>query len=76
MNDKPEWKDAPYWAQWLAADLTINAARPERWVWFELKPYYHGCGWMCEGGQGKWLQTESEVPLLFDAKNSLEARPK
>lgn len=29
---KPDWKDAPKWAQWLAMD------KNGLWVWFENKP--------------------------------------
>ena len=30
---KPDWKDAPKWAKWLAQDRCYNA-----WHWFEYKP--------------------------------------
>lgn len=77
MSNKPSWSTAPEWANWLAADLTIDAGRPEAWVWFENKPIYNGCGWMFADGDrhGRWLQTSHKIPLLFDAKNSLEPRP-
>lgn len=29
---KPDWKDAPEWAQWLAMD------KNGQWYWYELKP--------------------------------------
>ena len=29
---KPDWKDAPEWAQWLAMD------RDGKWTWFEDEP--------------------------------------
>ena len=32
MNNKPDWKDAPAWAQWLACDYDGN------WYWYEEKP--------------------------------------
>lgn len=75
MNNKPSWNTAPEWANWLAADLTVDAGRAEAWVWFENRPIYKGCGWMFTESKGRWLQTDCKVPLLFDAKNSLEARP-
>lgn len=31
---KPDWKDAPEWANWLAMD------DDGEWWWFELKPTY------------------------------------
>lgn len=36
---KPDWKDAPEWAQWLAMD------GDGCWFWFEAKPLlaYPGC---------------------------------
>lgn len=72
---KPEWKDAPEWAQYLAADLTTEASHPECWVWFEDLPVWSGCGWLCGESHSKWLQTKYQVPLLFDAEHSLEKRP-
>ena len=38
MN-KPEWKDAPDWAQWLAMDANGD------WYWYELEPDYNGEEW-------------------------------
>lgn len=29
---KPDWKDAPEWANWLAQDLT------GAWYWYERRP--------------------------------------
>lgn len=31
---KPDWKDAPEWAQWLAMD------GDGYWCWFQSRPYY------------------------------------
>ena len=31
---KPDWKDAPEWAMWLAAD-------DDGWTWFEKEPVVH-----------------------------------
>lgn len=31
---KPDWKDAPEWAQWLAMD------GDGRWVWYDRKPFF------------------------------------
>lgn len=72
---KPDWKDAPEWAMYLAADLTTDLASPEFWVWFESMPTWSGCGWLCGERRSKWEQTDFQVPLLFDAKHSLERRP-
>ena len=32
MNNKPDWKDAPEWAQWLTHDLEWD------WRWWEFEP--------------------------------------
>lgn len=56
---KPDWKDAPEWADWLAMD-SDNA-----WFWHELKPVYKGNHWGSEGrvemaGELKWGETLEE----------------
>ena len=32
VMNKPDWKDAPGWAEWLAQD------KSGKWYWFEQKP--------------------------------------
>lgn len=39
MN-KPDWKDAPEWAQWLAMDECGT------WCWFAGEPNQMSCLWM------------------------------
>lgn len=69
MN-KPDWKDAPEWANWLAQDEVANG---ECWVWFEDKPYFNNGCWMPSSAK-KWLQTN--IPsTIEDAENTLEPRP-
>jgi len=43
---KPDWKDAPEWAQWLACDEDGN------WYWYEEKPdcVNDECGWSTRVG--------------------------
>lgn len=72
---KPDWKIAPHWANWLAADTTTDPAKPEYWVWFEDEPVWSGGGWLLGEGGGKWDQTAHVVPVGYDTPNSLERRP-
>ena len=67
---KPDWKDAPPWAQWLAMD---NQGGPE-WYWYELKPELKNNFWM-QSVSGK-----VKCALITDGcaenwKDSLERRP-
>lgn len=68
MNGKPEWKDAPEWAQWLAMD------RDGSWYWFELRPYNATCTW--QPGVGR-LSTAGDQPPCrdLDWRETLEERP-
>lgn len=61
---KPDWKDAPAWANWLAMDAD------ERWHWFEYMPKLIGGVWETPSGKIKF------VLIKFEAcKTSLEQRP-
>lgn len=70
---KPDWKDAPHWANWLAQDEP-GVNRDHYWVWFECQPSKMSNGWIDRSNNGKWLQTEC-VALVSDWKKTLEARP-
>lgn len=61
---KPDWKDAPERANYLAQDLD------GRWYWFELEPYaYAGKLWATYGAS--W-----EAPVKNENwQQSLERRP-
>jgi hypothetical protein len=72
---KPEWKDAPKWAKWLAADETSHESRQEFWVFFETKPVFKSGGWLVNKIGGKWFQTKCATEIGCDAENSLEPRP-
>ena len=41
---KPDWKDAPKWANWLAMD------EDHEWFWFENKPVLERGIWRRDGG--------------------------
>ena len=69
---KPEWKDAPEWANWLAQD------RDGWWSWWNVAPL------ACERGecwnQGKpmedWEYLDIHVSEVFgDWQDNLEERP-
>lgn len=71
---KPDWKDAPYWANWLAMD------RDGWWTWFSSKPY------LSPNGTGRWLtddaydlcdipESSSRIKAAKTYKSSTEKRP-
>ena len=64
---KPDWKDAPYWAGWLAQDWS------GRWYWYETRPRSYSIRW----GRGDEFMLASYGPGLTNEKwrESLERRP-
>jgi hypothetical protein len=61
---KPDWKDAPEWAQYLAMDESGS------WWWFEYEPMQAKRIW----GMGAGFRCERAVAHV-DWKNTLEKRP-
>ena len=65
-NGEPSWKDAPYWAEWLAQDSDGE------WYWFDCKP---------DGKEGVWAMTGDVVSkagytkVYRDWSSTLERRP-
>jgi hypothetical protein len=63
---KPDWKDAPPWANWLAMDDGGT------WFWYELEP-----AWSYSSGE--WFRRESRGRFKeaggSQADSTLEARP-
>lgn len=60
---KPDWKDAPEWAQWLARDDDGD------YWWFESKP---------STGRSIWLEGPGRVELAYSPvywRDSLQGRP-
>lgn len=62
---KPDWKDAPEWAEWLAMDADGE------WYWYSKKPfcYVEYCGWGSDGrtelagvSEPTWTQTRTQRP--------------
>jgi hypothetical protein len=44
---KPDWKDAPEWANWLAQD------KDGHWYWFEKLPWLDGGFWVCDASRSR-----------------------
>ncbi len=64
---KPNWDDAPGWAQYLAMD-------PEGWYWFEHQPRIAGNCWDSATGQiAEALYQPSEESINW--KQTLETMP-
>lgn len=63
---KPDWKDAPEWAQWLAMDE--NGV----WYWYACQPEFIGDDWACGHGDSR---SQCASDIIFDAADSLERRP-
>lgn len=63
FSGKPDWKDAPEWANWLAQD------RGSGWFWYEYKPYANKECWLAD--KGRQLLNYAECWLY-----TLESRPK
>lgn len=60
---KPDWKDAPEWAQWLAMD------GDGVWYWHQCQPEW-------EDSLGEWRSGETiESAAFFRPTDSLESRP-
>jgi hypothetical protein len=46
---KPDWKDAPSWANWLVKYPIYG------WAWFEYEPQQIGSMWYSDGGQYQFV---------------------
>ena len=81
---KPDWKDAPKWAKWLAQN------DDGQWYWFENKPTYgqlktayrgsNGGGHIHDGwirnfdyDKGHWV---GKMQMCIDYSTMIERRPK
>ena len=63
---KPDWKNAPEWANWLAMD---NSGE---WFWYEIEPLYisNDDSWMRRNGKSKYAGR-----CQPDPETTLETRP-
>ncbi|AVO23691.1 hypothetical protein [Xanthomonas phage XPP1] len=60
---KPDWKDAPEWARYLAMD------NDGVWVWYAVEPHY-------VVDTGRWASDGEEyIPRSSVAPTTLEGRP-
>ncbi|KGK25542.1 hypothetical protein [Pseudomonas plecoglossicida] len=66
---KPEWKYAPEWAEWIAADGADGY-----WVWYESEPSWMSGGWWYSY-TGEWLMDKRFPTFGADSEYSLERRP-
>lgn len=69
---KPDWKDAPEWANWLAMN------DDGEWYWFEEKPTFDFGEWLAFD-DGVWMENDGRVSRATfrngDAQYTLESRP-
>lgn len=61
---KPDWKDAPEWANWLAKDQDNLT-----WYWHEQKPMFNGDEWLSDG-----FVISADINDVYPSE-SLEERP-
>ena len=64
---KPNWKDAPKWAQWLAQDFTGT------WYWYETKPSPDDEELIWDSAGSGCIQREPRTNYAW--RESLEQRP-
>lgn len=68
---KPDWKDAPSWANWLAQDFCGD------WAWYQGKPPIdeETQSWIwADPFNEEWMLASHSVPSE-DWRNTLEPRP-
>ena len=64
---KPNWKDAPEWANWLAMEGDGG------WYWFEDEPKIgHDYTWIPVGGKSRIQYSGHETPW----SDNIEQRPR
>jgi len=67
---KPDWCDAPEWAQYLTQD------RDGTWGWWEKKPEYDDGDWWAENSRWEHLPVTANKFLTWTQPDiSLEERP-
>ncbi|WWO60457.1 hypothetical protein [Stenotrophomonas phage SOVA965] len=54
---KPDWKDAPEWAKWIA--LSTDG----EWTWFEDEPWRDSEGDYMPGPKGAWAPAGRQAML-------------
>ena len=68
---KPDWKDAPEWAQWIACD---NSGQ---WWWFSARPIALNHVWDVEdfNEQCECAHEDYRLTSRVDWRETLERRP-
>lgn len=67
LQNKPSWKDAPEWAEWLAQDSYGC------WGWYQIRPVTLSLNWFAHSG---YYSTNSPGnSILGDWHDTLEKRP-
>lgn len=61
--DRPNWKDAPEWANFVAMDDNKD------WYWFEFTPIW-------DSTRGQWMPSSGRWYGVYSGQDSLEKRPK
>lgn len=77
---KPQWKDAPDWANWLALSY-VDGLSIMHWVWFDIKPtemcaFVWGFDSLPKTSVWGVCNDKPVDGLMNQWINSLEARPK
>ena len=65
---KPDWKNAPEWANYLAMDTDSS------WWWFEKQPYWDNGEWDEPSMTGRILSASRET-VIPNASLTMEKRP-
>ena len=60
---KPNWKDAPEWAMYLAQDAVGS------WCWYQEMPEWEGEYWFVSTGISEFVEP------CYDPTDTLESRP-
>ncbi len=70
LQNKPSWKDAPEWAEWLAQDAAADGTGA--WWWYRTMPIKGERTWSSKGESSRPTQERGEV--LGDWRDTLERR--
>jgi hypothetical protein len=66
---KPDWKDAPEWARYLAMD------QGRRWHWHESRPKRFFSSWLRNGNDKYQMANGTRDKSEISVRYSLEERP-
>lgn len=66
---KPDWKDAPEWANYLAMD------EDGKWYWYEHEPVLMGGYWTVKRGSFSSAETEQHWTETKEARPTKENSP-